>query len=141
MQRAHCRRIQLSDPVLSPKVSPSVCVRTLSVVHRARYTSRQTFPGRYRKFHLIPELILLLLPLGQLRTLLEQDSMYGDLLSEFLDATDNPRIAWLHDIALERYDVASETLLREATNEKGVEEKKVRFRVLQKIFLSFGTRR
>lgn len=67
--------------------------------------------------------------------------MYGDLLSEFLDATDNPRIAWLHDIALERYDVASETLLREATNEKGVEEKKVRFRVLQKIFLSFGTRR
>lgn len=61
----------------------------------------------------------------RLKELLEQGSEWGTLLSEFLHATDNARIAWLHDLRLERYSEASDTLLREAGREKDLSEKEV----------------
>lgn len=62
---------------------------------------------------------------NRLKELLEQGSEWGDLLLEFLKATDNSSISWLHDLALQRYHDASQTLLQEATFEEVLRSKNV----------------
>ncbi|PWN90524.1 hypothetical protein FA10DRAFT_266983 [Acaromyces ingoldii] len=59
------------------------------------------------------------------RMLLEQDETFGDLLLDFLDATHHPRVSWLHDLALSRYQSASKTLLEEADGETRLGSKKL----------------
>jgi len=63
---------------------------------------------------------------GKLKTLLTQDEIYGNLLLSFLDSSDNPRIAWIHDLATSRYDQASKSLLKESEQEFKLADKQVR---------------
>jgi nuclear pore complex protein Nup133 len=63
---------------------------------------------------------------GKLKTLLTQDEVYGQLLLSFLDASGNPRIAWLHDLAASRYEQASKSLLQESDTEFKLADKQVR---------------
>ncbi|GAA5863802.1 hypothetical protein JCM1840_005771 [Sporobolomyces johnsonii] len=62
---------------------------------------------------------------GQLRTLLEPDEAHRPLLTAFLDSTDNSRLSWINDIAIGRYDHATEALVTEATKEQGLAQKKI----------------
>lgn len=62
---------------------------------------------------------------NQARKLLEQEDSFSDLLLDFLNATHVPRVSWLHDLTLSRYQSASQTLLEEADNEKRLESKKL----------------
>ncbi|CDZ97230.1 Nuclear pore complex, Nup133 component (sc Nup133) [Phaffia rhodozyma] len=54
---------------------------------------------------------------GQVKTLLTQDEIYNELVTKFLDSTENSRIAWLHDLSIKRYDYASHSLLKESESE------------------------
>lgn len=65
-------------------------------------------------------------PIGQLRTLLEPDEAHRPLLTAFLDATSNTRLAWINDVAIGRYEHATEALTTEASNEVSLAQKKVR---------------
>lgn len=67
-------------------------------------------------------------PAGKMKTLLTQDEVYAPLLLSFLDSTDNPRIAWVQDIATKRYDHAAQSLLKESEHEPKLAEKQVRAR-------------
>lgn len=51
--------------------------------------------------------------------------MYGQLLLSFLDSSDNPRIAWIHDLAAARYEQASKSLLHESETEFKLADKQV----------------
>ncbi|GAA5989361.1 hypothetical protein JCM10908_001278 [Rhodotorula pacifica] len=62
---------------------------------------------------------------GDLRTLLEPEEAHRDLLTEYLDSTDNDRLAWINDIVIDRYNHAKEALEAEATQEESVAQKKV----------------
>ncbi|PWN48686.1 hypothetical protein IE53DRAFT_389101 [Violaceomyces palustris] len=62
---------------------------------------------------------------GQRRKLLEQKEVYSKLVLEFLERTQNSRIAWIHDLSLQRYAEASTTLGDVAKEEKGLEEKRL----------------
>ncbi|KAL7410733.1 Non-repetitive/WGA-negative nucleoporin C-terminal-domain-containing protein [Mrakia frigida] len=62
---------------------------------------------------------------GKLKTLLTQDEIYGNLLLSFLDSSDNPRIAWIHDLATNRYDQASKSLLKESEQEFKLADKQL----------------
>ncbi|GAA5919787.1 hypothetical protein JCM1841_005860 [Sporobolomyces salmonicolor] len=61
---------------------------------------------------------------GQLRTLLEPDEAHRPLLTAFLDSSDHSRLSWLNDIAIGRYDHATEALVTEATKEQGLAQRK-----------------
>jgi len=65
-------------------------------------------------------------PTGQLRTLLEPDEAHRPLLTAFLDAISNTRLAWINDVAIGRYEHATEALTTEASNEGSLAQKKVR---------------
>ncbi|KWU46470.1 methyltransferase type 11 [Rhodotorula sp. JG-1b] len=62
---------------------------------------------------------------GNLRTLLEPEEAHRDLLTEFLDTTDNDRLAWINDIAIDRYDRAKAALDVVAATEESVAQKKL----------------
>ncbi|GAA5844336.1 hypothetical protein JCM5353_008463 [Sporobolomyces roseus] len=64
---------------------------------------------------------------GQLRTLLEPDEAHRPLLTAFLDATSNTRLAWINDVAIGRYEHATEALTTEASNEGSLAQKKILF--------------
>ncbi|GAA6016956.1 hypothetical protein JCM11491_006924 [Sporobolomyces phaffii] len=64
---------------------------------------------------------------GQVRTLLEPDEAHRPLLTAFLDATANTRLAWVNDVAVGRYEHAAEALAVEATSEQSLAQKKVMF--------------
>ncbi|KAM0792359.1 hypothetical protein ACM66B_005039 [Microbotryomycetes sp. NB124-2] len=61
---------------------------------------------------------------GLYRTLLEQDDAYRSLLTRFLDETKHDHIAWLNDVATERFDSARDTLVTSATREPNVAQRK-----------------
>lgn len=60
-----------------------------------------------------------------MKTLLTQDEVYAPLLLKFLDSTDNSRIAWIQDIATQRYEHAAQSLLNESEREPKLAEKQV----------------
>ena len=62
---------------------------------------------------------------GKFKTLLTQDEVYGQLVLSFLDSSDNPRIAWIHDLAAARYEEASRSLLQESDTEFKLADKQV----------------
>ncbi|KAH8928173.1 hypothetical protein BT69DRAFT_1346781 [Atractiella rhizophila] len=61
---------------------------------------------------------------GEVRNLLEQDQEYNQILLKFLESTDNPKLAWIHEILLSRHAHAYNELVREACQEKNVDEHK-----------------
>lgn len=81
---------------------------------------------------------------GKLRALLEPEEAHRDLLTAFLDSTENDRgstcssshgcslmcritgLAWINDIAIDRFEHATEALTSEATREDSIAQKKVR---------------
>ncbi|GAA5875605.1 hypothetical protein JCM3774_006115 [Rhodotorula dairenensis] len=60
-----------------------------------------------------------------LRTLLEPEEAHRDLLTEYLDSTDNDRLAWINDIDIGRLDHAKAALSAVAAEEASVAQKKV----------------
>ncbi|PWN41568.1 hypothetical protein IE81DRAFT_171999 [Ceraceosorus guamensis] len=62
---------------------------------------------------------------GRLRTLLDVPDKYSPLLLDFFERSDNPRLAWLHDILLERHSTASRTLVQIADSEGKAAQKKL----------------
>ena len=69
-------------------------------------------------------------PKGRLRTLLDQNEVYDKLLLEFLQATGDSRLSWIHEIKLKRHSAAATQLLDAASKTKVLAEQKVRFRLL-----------
>lgn len=72
---------------------------------------------------LIPRIVL---DTDQLRTLLEPLPEHRSLLTAFLDSTPNDKLAWINDIAIDRYEHAREALAGVAAAEQVLEQKKVR---------------
>ncbi|KAH8920014.1 hypothetical protein BT69DRAFT_1336824 [Atractiella rhizophila] len=62
---------------------------------------------------------------GTVRRLLEQEAVYHNLLLKFLESTDNPKLAWIHEVLLSRHAHAHSQLVREAKQEKNVDEHKL----------------
>ncbi|GAA5885246.1 hypothetical protein JCM6882_009536 [Rhodosporidiobolus microsporus] len=62
---------------------------------------------------------------GQLRTLLEPLPEHRALLTSFLDSTDNDKLAWINDVAIGRFDHATEALAGEAASEAVLAQKKL----------------
>ncbi|GAA5922516.1 hypothetical protein JCM3775_005758 [Rhodotorula graminis] len=62
---------------------------------------------------------------GKLRTLLEPEEAHRDLLTEFLDSTDNDELAWVNDIAIGRLEHATDVLFTVAEKEQNVAQKKI----------------
>ncbi|GAA5890992.1 hypothetical protein JCM8208_003123 [Rhodotorula glutinis] len=62
---------------------------------------------------------------GKLRTLLEPEDAHRDLLTEFLDSTDNDELAWINDIAIGRLEHATDVLFTVAEKEQNVAQKKI----------------
>ncbi|GAA5843798.1 hypothetical protein JCM9279_000149 [Rhodotorula babjevae] len=62
---------------------------------------------------------------GKLRTLLEPEEAHRDLLTEFLDSTDNDGLAWINDIAIGRLEHATDVLFTVAEKEQNVAQKKI----------------
>lgn len=63
---------------------------------------------------------------GMLRSLLDQDEMYNQMLHEFLEQGDgHPRISWIHNIRMGQYQSASQQLIQEAETELYLQEKAV----------------
>ena len=62
---------------------------------------------------------------GKLRTLLEQDPIYNDMLSKFLASGSYSKIAWIHDLGTDKYAKASKTLTRTAAEEKNAQARKL----------------
>lgn len=65
-------------------------------------------------------------PSGKLRSLLDQDEAYAELLSDFLDRTGNDRLTWVHDVAQDRYWEASKRLVDESAKTQSIAEQSVR---------------
>lgn len=68
---------------------------------------------------------------NQIKKLLTPASEWNPLLDEFLKENGHSRVSWLHDLKLQKYHVASETLLSEATTETADVQTK-------HVFLSLG---
>ncbi|BGP13786.1 hypothetical protein JCM10213v2_001724 [Rhodosporidiobolus nylandii] len=62
---------------------------------------------------------------GQLRTLLEPLPEHRKLLTAYLDATENDKLAWVNDVAIDRYEHATESLGAEAAGEPVLAQKKL----------------
>ena len=62
---------------------------------------------------------------GQFKTLVTQDEAYAGLVSDFLQATDNPRISWIHNLSLSNFDDAGKTLLEEIPRTQSLREREV----------------
>ncbi|WAQ86497.1 hypothetical protein PtA15_7A223 [Puccinia triticina] len=67
---------------------------------------------------------------GRYHELLSQDPVYAPLITSFLDRMDYGKFSWIHDLAIDRFDHASQVLLNEAESEKNLAD--------QKIMLSLG---
>ncbi|KAJ8295370.1 Nucleoporin nup132 [Rhodotorula toruloides] len=61
----------------------------------------------------------------KLRTLLEPEEAHRPLLTAFLDSTDSNKLAWIKDVAIDRFDHASLALSTEAVEEPSVATKKL----------------
>lgn len=64
-----------------------------------------------------------------MRSLLEPDEAHRPLLTAFLDATKNTRLAWVNDIAVSRYEHATKALVTTATSEQSLAQKKVHWAI------------
>ncbi|GAA6004642.1 hypothetical protein JCM10207_000965 [Rhodosporidiobolus poonsookiae] len=62
---------------------------------------------------------------GMTRALLEPEEEHQELVTAFLDQTGNTKLAWINDIAIDRYDHATEALVAEATQEVALAQKKL----------------
>ncbi|GAA5979128.1 hypothetical protein JCM11641_008435 [Rhodosporidiobolus odoratus] len=62
---------------------------------------------------------------GQLRTLLEPLPEHRKLLTSYLDATDNDKLAWINDIAVDRFEHGTEALSGKAVEEPVLAQKKL----------------
>ncbi|KAM0753804.1 methyltransferase type 11 [Meredithblackwellia eburnea MCA 4105] len=62
---------------------------------------------------------------GHFRALLEPEATFQPLVTQFLDSTDNSRVSWINDIAIRRYERATEVLVHEALGEQSLAQKKL----------------
>ncbi|BGP22727.1 hypothetical protein JCM10295v2_001618 [Rhodotorula toruloides] len=84
----------------------------------------RSYLDQYRQDFAFP-LYRFYLDQGKLRTLLEPEEAHRPLLTAFLDSTDNNKLAWINDVAVDRFDHASLTLSMEAVDELSVATKKL----------------
>ncbi|GAA6029226.1 hypothetical protein JCM8097_003577 [Rhodosporidiobolus ruineniae] len=82
------------------------------------------FLDKYREEFAFP-LYRFYLAQGQTRTLLEPLPEHRPLLTAFLDSTDNDQLAWINDVAIGRFEHATQALEGVAKVEEGVEQKKL----------------
>jgi nuclear pore complex protein Nup133 len=64
---------------------------------------------------------------GRLFDLMNQDTLYWELLSKFLEKSGVKRLSWMQNIAMNKYSVASSDLLEEAGKETRLAEQKVKY--------------
>lgn len=76
----------------------------------------------------------------QLSTLLEVGEKYGDLFTVYLDNRDYGELAWLHDVKIKRFVVASQRVQDGAILEMNVDRRKTMFS-LSKLLLLAGVSR
>ncbi|KAL8293054.1 hypothetical protein RQP46_000748 [Phenoliferia psychrophenolica] len=62
---------------------------------------------------------------GRLKALLTPEVAFQDLVTRFLDETENYRISWVNDIAIGRFPHATEALLTVSTTEASLAQKKL----------------
>ncbi|MBW0480464.1 hypothetical protein O181_020179 [Austropuccinia psidii MF-1] len=67
---------------------------------------------------------------GRYHELLTQNSVFAPLVTSFLDSMDYGRFSWIHDLAIDRFSHAANTLVKEAINERELAD--------QKLMLSLG---
>ncbi|KAJ8295400.1 Nucleoporin nup132 [Rhodotorula toruloides] len=84
----------------------------------------RSYLDQYRQDFAFP-LYRFYLDQGKLRTLLEPEEAHRPLLTAFLDSTDNNKLAWINDVAIDRFDHASLALSTEAVEEPSVATKKL----------------
>jgi hypothetical protein len=51
--------------------------------------------------------------------------VYAPLITSFLDRMQYGKVSWIHDLAIDRFDHASQVLLKEAESEKNLADQKV----------------
>ncbi|KAJ8295378.1 Nucleoporin nup132 [Rhodotorula toruloides] len=83
----------------------------------------RSYLDQYRRDFAFP-LYRFYLDQGKLRTLLEPEEAHRPLLIAFLDSTDDNKLAWINDVAIDRFDHASLALSTEAAEEPSVATKK-----------------
>ncbi|KAF9518381.1 hypothetical protein BS47DRAFT_1325354 [Hydnum rufescens UP504] len=83
-----------------------------------------TYLERHRERFALP-LYQWYLENGQLRNLLEPQARFVPLLEAFLRTNDYPRIQWIHDLAVSRYDAAATSLEGESRTETKLATKHV----------------
>ncbi|KAG0367944.1 hypothetical protein BC939DRAFT_506537 [Gamsiella multidivaricata] len=72
----------------------------------------------------------------QLPTLLDVGEKYSDLFTVYLDSRDYSEIAWLHDIKIRRYVVASQRIQDGAVLEMNVDRRRTMFSLSKLLFLA-----
>ncbi|KAK4332908.1 Non-repetitive/WGA-negative nucleoporin C-terminal-domain containing protein [Rhodotorula toruloides] len=84
----------------------------------------RSYLDQYRQNFAFP-LYRFYLDQGKLRTLLEPDEAHRSLLTAFLDSTDNNKLGWINDVAIDRFDHGSLALSTEAAEEPSAPTKKL----------------
>ncbi|KAK4705783.1 hypothetical protein P7C70_g405, partial [Phenoliferia sp. Uapishka_3] len=87
----------------------------------------------------LKRLLIRLTLLGQLRTLLEPEAECQDLVTKFLDNTENFRISWLNDIAIGRFAEATEALTVVATSEADLSRKRLMLSLAKLTYIAQAT--